>query len=373
MRTLSEAGNLKGKKIFLRCDFNVPVTEGKIDDDYRIRKALPTINALREQGARIILASHIETEGDPTLRPVHEHLQKIFPVEFIIDFFPNDISGQVNALAEGGVILLENLRKYPEEKKNDESFAKHLASFADLYVDDAFATAHRPHASIIGIPKFIPGFAGYLLADEVNHLSTAFNPAHPFAFVLGGAKFDTKLPLIKKFLPVADTLFVGGALSNDIYKARGLNVGASLLSSGADVSEFINEPKIMVPTDVVVSNASGRLVKHATEVADGETIVDAGPQSVEELKAVLAHAKFILWNGPLGNFEIGFKEGTVELAKIIAHATERGAQSIVGGGDTLSAIASLGIEDKFSFVSTGGGAMLDFLANGTLPGVEAVG
>lgn len=369
MKLITEAGDLKGKKVFLRCDFNVPVTEGKIDDDYRIRKALPTITYLREQGARIILASHIETEGEPTLKPVHDYLQKLFPVEFISDYFPHDISPAVSALPESGVILLENLRKYKEEKANDKNFAQHLASFADVYVNDSFAVDHRAHSSLVGIPMFLEHFAGFLVADEVKNLTAVFEAPHPFVFVLGGAKFDTKLPLIRKFLPLADTILVGGALANDIYKAKGFNVGRSLLSKDADVSDLATNTKIYVPSDVVVSTALGRETKMAEEVLDEESIMDAGPLALEEIRRIMEGAQFILWNGPLGNFEIGFKEGTVELAKIIS---ESGAQTIVGGGDTLSAISSLGIEDKFTFVSTGGGAMLDFLANGTLPGVEAL-
>ncbi|HVS79575.1 MAG TPA: phosphoglycerate kinase [Candidatus Paceibacterota bacterium] len=370
MKTLKEIEDIKDKKIFLRCDFNVPVTDGKIDDDYRIKKALPTIHELREKGAKLILASHIETEGNPTLAPVRDYLSKIFPVDFITDFFPEDIAERVNVLPEGGVILLENLRKYSGEKANDESFAKHLASFADLYVDDAFATAHRPHASIVGVPKFIQGFAGFLLTDEVTRLASAFNAPHPFVFILGGAKFETKLPLVSKFLGEADTLFIGGALANDIYKARGWNVGASKLSKDADVSAFATNEKIAVPMEVVVKASAKQSEKSVKEIGDDEMILDASVKSLELLRQKIADAKFILWNGPLGVFEEGFRESTEALAKMIA---ESPAESIVGGGDTLSAIQSLHIEDKFSFVSTGGGAMLDFLANGSLPGIDALG
>ncbi len=369
MKIITEAGDLRGKRVFLRCDFNVPVTEGKIDDDYRIRKALPTINFLRGQGARIILASHIETEGEPTLKPIHEYLQKLFPVSFIEDYYPLDISKEINDVPEGEVILLENLRKYKEEKANDENFAKHLASFADIYIDDAFATAHREHASIVGIPKFIQGFAGLLLADEVKNLSLAFNAPHPFVFVLGGAKFDTKLPLINKFLSLADTIYVGGALANDLLKAKGFEVGTSVISEGFDAALILKSEKLLLPIDVIVENGSDRETKKPEDVKADERIMDAGMETLKIIKEKIESAAFVLWNGPLGWFEKGYKEGTDELAQMIAASS---AQSVVGGGDTLSSIASLGIENKFTFVSTGGGAMLDFLANGTLPGVEAL-
>jgi len=383
MKTLADIQNLSGVKVLVRVDFNVPIKNGVVTDDYRIRTALPTINFLREKGARIILVSHIETAdglvaGDknssslvkkPTLAPVADYLNKNgYKVSFIKNW-----TGAYEAseqLKEREIIILENIRENAGEKENDKKFAKQLASLADIYVNEAFSVSHREHASICAITEFLPSYAGLQMEKEIKNLSMAFDPTHPFLFILGGAKFDTKLPLINKFLKNADNIFIGGALANDALKAKGYEVGASKLSNGAnDISNIVGQPQIMLPVDVVVQDHS---VKASDSVGKTDIILDAGPKSLIKLKEKIDAAKFILWNGPLGLFEKGFTEGTEELAKLIASATSINTKSIVGGGDTLSAISKLGIEDKFTFVSTGGGAMLDFLAQGTLPGIVAL-
>jgi len=378
MKTLKDLQDVRGKRVFLRVDFNVPLEHGRITDYYRIEKALPTIQNLRARGAKIILASHIENKegaapsmAAPTLGPVYSYLRGMFGGDliFVENYFPEKINEAVAGQQEGQIVLLENLRKYPQEKDNDDIFAKHLASFADIYVNDSFAADHRKHASIVGIPKHIPGCTGLLVDNEVKHLSMAFNPPHPFLFILGGAKFDTKLPLVKKFLGLADKVFVGGALANDLFKAKGFEVGKSLLSENADISDIIGSEKLILPADVVISNEQGSKTVLPTEVTKKDLIVDSGERTLEALKNVIAEAECILWNGPLGNFEIGFSKGTEELAKMIS---ESHAKTIIGGGDTLASISKLGLEKSFTFVSTGGGAMLDFLANGTLPALEAL-
>jgi phosphoglycerate kinase len=366
-KTLADIGDITGKKVLVRLDFNVPIDNGAVRDDYRIQKSLQTINFLREHQAKIIIISHIEGR-EHSLKPVFEYLKNTLslPVEFCEDCLEN---GQANIekLNNGEVLLCENLRLYDGEKKNDEEFAKKLSALGEIFVNDAFSVSHRAHASVVGVPKFLPTYIGFQFDSEVKHLSECFNPPHPFLFILGGAKFDTKLPLVEKFLDIADTIFVGGALGNDLFKARGLNVGASLISdSSADFSKYLSNPKIIMPTDVAVGQ---NIIKKPEEVQNTEAIYDAGPETLALLTEEIKKAKHILWNGPLGNYENGYKQPTLDLAKAIA---ESGAKSFVGGGDTLAAISELKLEDKFTFISTGGGAMLDFLAKGTLPGLEVL-
>ena len=371
MKTLAQIPNLEGVKVFLRADFNVQIKNGAVVDDFRVRAALPTIEFLRSRGARLIIASHLEVkEGEKaTLEPVAAVLTKLgVPVTFVKDYKKAYAMGE--NLANGGCILLENLRTWEGEKKNDPAFARELASLADIYVNDAFPVCHRAHASVVGIPTFIPGYAGLQIQKEVENLSKAFNPAHPFLFILGGAKFETKMPLIQKFSASADALFIGGAIANDFYKAKGYEVGQSVLSSGDfDIKTLLNNPKIILPTDV--SNQD-HVIKPVNAAAPTDKILDVGPASLEALRDRVMSAKFILWNGTLGYCEIGYAEGTNKLAAMIAEATAKGANSIVGGGDTVAALDEAGLVDAFSFVSTAGGAMLDFLAKGTLPGLEAL-
>ncbi len=372
MKTLRDIENLQGVRVFLRTDFNVPVKGGVVTDDFRVNAALPTIEFLRSRGAKVILASHIEVmEGEkPTLEPVAMVLKKLgVPVVFIKDYRKAfDIIER--ELKNGECVLLENLRGWDGEKNNDKKFARELASLADIYVNDAFSVCHREHASIVGVPKYIPGYAGLQIEKEVEHLSKAFNPIHPFLFIIGGAKFETKLPLITKFLGIADTVFVGGALANDLFKAKGYETGQSLLSKGDfGLDPFINNSKILIPTDVVIQNGQ---IKAADGLSKDDKVVDIGPLSIKILEERIKAAQFILWNGPTGLYEDGYNGPTLDIAKIMEEATARGATTIVGGGDTLAAISSLKLEDKFTFVSSAGGAMLEFLAKGTLPGIEAL-
>lgn len=359
-------------RVLVRLDLNVPVYNGKVLDDFRIRQALPTIKFLQDQNAKIILASHIETPTDkPSLVPVAEHLKSLgIKCVFLKNYRNAEVS--IERLEPGCIVLLENLREYEGEKKNDKTFAKELASLADIYVNDAFAVSHRAHASISAITEFIPSYAGLLFEKEIAHLSTAFKPDHPFLFILAGAKFETKLPLIEKFIKIADKVFVGGALANNFFKEQGREIGKSMVSpDNFNLSRFIGDPKLILPIDTIVVDGKTEIKKIGSIKSD-EIMYDAGPETIEELRKAVSEAKYILWNGPLGAYEQGFKAPTLELAKMIGEATSRGAKSIIGGGDTLATVAELQIEDKFTFVSTGGGAMLDYLAQGTLPGIEAL-
>lgn len=381
MKTLIDIPHLTGVKVLLRADFNVPMKNGVVVDDFRIRAALPTVDFLCSKGATVILVSHLEdNDGENlTLQPVADQLKKLGePVTFIKDYKAAYSTIEAGSLEPGAgrVFLMENLRFFEGEKKNDPKFAKELASLADIYVNDAFPVCHREHASVVGVPKLLPSYAGLQLEKEVENLSRAFNPAHPFLFILGGAKFETKMPLLVKFLDIADQVFVGGALANDIFKAKGFEVGRSLVSKTViDLSHITNNPKLLVPLDVINQ-------EHASKTPDSlsatDEIMDDGPKTLAMLKEKVSAAKFILWNGPLGMYEGGFKRPTLELAKMIAEATSGeagkngGVTSIIGGGDTIAATEELKNQAKFTFVSTGGGAMLDFLAKGTLPGIEAL-
>lgn len=327
--TVKDIPDLKDKRVLVRVDWNVPIQDGEVVDDFRIRQSMPTLEYLQKAGTMLTLITHLDPD-EATVAP----LQKFVPE---------------------GMELLENLRHNPGEKANDEDFAKELASDQDIFVNEAFSVAHRPHASVIGVPKFLPSYAGFEFVEEVEKLSEAFNPEHPFIFILGGAKFDTKLPLINKFLNIADTIFVGGALANNFFKDQGMDIKKSYVSQGEFPTTALFETgKIMLPLDYAWLE---------------ERIVDAGPKTIEALKEKISEAQTILWNGPLGEYEVGAKEWTLALAKALA---ESGKKVIVGGGDTLAAIKELNLFDKFFFVSTGGGAMLDFLASGTLPGIEAL-
>ncbi len=367
-RSLNDIGDIEGKRIIVRLDFNIPIQDGKVGDDYRIKKSQQTIDFLREKKAKIIIISHIESE-ESTLKPVYEYLKNIYPIIFCEDCIESG-EEHIKNLKEGEILLFENLRLYDGEKKNDQEFSKKIAAFGDFYVNDAFSVSHRKHASVVGIPKFLKGYMGFQFQAEVENLSKVFNPEHPFLFILGGAKFDTKLPLVEKFLPIVDSLYIAGALSNDFYKAKGLEIGLSLVSeTPPNISHLLDNPKVIIPPDAIVHGDRGDATKAAEAIGKDEKILDAGPETINQLAKLCSQAKIILWNGPLGNYEGGYKEQTLKLAKIIA---ESEAASYIGGGDTLAAIAELKLENKFTFISTGGGAMLDFLAQGTLPGIEAL-
>lgn len=370
--TIKDIKNLKGKRVVLRLDFNVPIKNGRIVETMRIDRALPTIEYLMKKKARVIIFSHIGKDASSSLAPVVKYLKRRIKVGFIPDFRTGAARTIVQNMPEGGVVVCENLRLDDRETKNDPVFATYLASFGDVYVNDAFAVAHRAHASVVGITKYLPSYAGFLIKDELKHLSLALNPKHPFLFILGGAKFDTKLPLLKKFMKTADHVFVGGILANDFLRDLGLSVGKSVVDTyDFKVTPLLKKDKIILPTDVVVTSAKHKrgVVKNITEISPEESIVDAGAETVRDLVPILKKAKLIVWNGPLGYYEGGFDKGTLALLKEI---TQTAATSIIGGGDTAVMVEKLNLGKKLSFVSTGGGATLDYLVDGKLPGIDAI-
>lgn len=361
---------LRGARVLVRLDLNVPVHEGRVVDDFRISHSLPTLTLLREAGAKIIVIAHIGRESHETLAPVAAHLNTVFPVSFVEDIVGEKAHEAVRALHDGEAIMLENVRQHSGEHENDESFARALAQLGDVFVNDAFADCHRAHASITGIPKCIPGYAGLLLEHEYTHLSEALRPQSPSLAILGGAKFDTKEPLIIKLLGMYDRVLVAGALVNDVFKAKGWEVGRSVVSEKIPEHEVMQHPHLMIPTDVLVEREDKTTYvidpQHVTP--DGK-IVDVGPATVNSLTPIIVNAQTVLWNGPTGLYEDGYDQYTDEIAALIGKSA---ARSYVGGADTIAAIGKQGITDQFTFLSTGGGAMLEFLLNGTLPGIEAL-
>jgi len=357
MRSVSDIKIYENIPILVRASLNIPIEDGKVMNEYRLRRALPTIRFLSERGARVVLISHIGEQGTETLVPVAEALRKLISG---VSFFPETIGERarnaIRDLSPGNILVLENLRRNKGERENERSFARALAALGDVFVEDSFDTCHRAHASIVGVPELLPAYAGFLLEDEIRELSRALVPKHPALAVIGGAKFATKEAVLTKLLATYDQVFVGGALANDFLKASGQDVGKSLVS-GADESslkKILSNPKLTLPIDSVVVNG---------------TIVDHGKGTSALLFDLARKAKTILWNGPLGNYENGFGAGTDSFARAVA---DSGARSVIGGGDTVASIEHLGLLSRFSFVSTGGGAMLEFLARGTLPGIDVL-
>jgi len=370
--TVKDIKNLKGKRVVLRLDFNVPIKNGRIVETMRIDRTIPTIEYLRKKKARIVIFSHIGKDATSSLKPVAQYLSGTMNIGFVPDFRTEEARAIADGLPEGGVVLFENLRLDDLETKNDPAFAKYLASFGEVYVNDAFAVLHRAHASVVGITKYLPSYAGLLIADEIKHLSLALKPKHPFLFILGGAKFETKMPLMKKFMKIADKVFVGGSLANDFFHDQGIEVGKSFVDKYSfKLLPLLKKGKIILPTDVIVKNGDGNKtsVKKLSEILSGDSIVDVGPETIKNLSPILKKAKLIVWNGPIGFYEGGFDRATIALLKAI---TEVKATSIIGGGDTAVIVEKLGVAKKLSFVSTGGGATLDYLSDGKLPGIEAI-
>lgn len=371
MKEFDFTQNVRGVGVVLRASFNVPLEKGVVANTFRIEEALPTIEELSRCGARTVIVAHIGREKTDSLRPVYDALKKMthVPLSFSDHVVGAAAYAAFQALKPGEALLLENVRRMPGETENSDLLAERLAAFGSLYINDAFSDSHRTHASIVGIPKHIPGFAGPAFMKEYRGISPALTPEVPSVAIIGGAKFGTKEPLIRTVAEKYNSVFIGGALAHDIFLAKGFEIGKSLVSRSADVSTFLKNENIHIPEDVVVQTHEGVETKLTEDVLPGDIIFDAGPQTLGKLKALVQSAQFILWNGPLGNFEKGFTKGTEELARIIAAAP---GASIVGGGDTVAAIQGLGLNGKFTHVSTAGGAMLDFIANGTLPGIEAL-
>lgn len=368
---ITEVNDLQGKRVLLRAGLNVPVEDGIVTNRFRVQKAAETIQFLSERGAIPIVVAHIGRDPETTLEPVAGALvDEVGGVRFVHGIVGEEVVESINAAGEGDVLVLENVRCHTGEKKNDPEFAKLLASYADIYVNDAFAVAHRADASVVGVPAYLPHYAGILFEKEIAELSKGLTPPEPSLLILGGSKFETKEALLHAALKRYTKVFVGGALANDFFRARGLEVGISLTSEAVGgVSDIKDHERIMLPSDVVVEGPSGVRTCTPEEVGPQDAILDVGPASVAEIGALLNDYQFVLWNGPLGNYERGFTEQTEELAGVVAasHAT-----SIVGGGDTIASIEALELGGQFSHLSTGGGAMLDFLVDGHLPAIDAL-
>ena len=378
--------NVRGKRVLVRVDFNVPVEHGEVIDDTRIQRALPTIRHLLMEGARPILISHLgRPKGEPApkyaMDPVAERLEELLgaPVLKLDAAVGPEVEEALNDWTAEGVALLENSRFYPGEMENDPEFSEQLASLADLYVDDAFGAAHRAHATVVGVAELLPAAAGLLMEDELDSLNKILrNPERPFVAIIGGAKVSDKVGVVERLLKVADTLLIGGAMCFTFLKGQGYKVGSSLVED-----EYLEEAKrlmgqagerLVLPVDIVVTEevqegASSEVVR-VEKIPDNLMGVDIGPETAEEFRGYITEAETIFWNGPMGIFEVeAFATGTEAVTRAVAKSE---AKSIVGGGDSVAAVRKLGLEDEIGFISTGGGASLEYVEGKELPGVAVL-
>ena len=381
---------VKGKRALVRVDFNVPMdAKSQISDDTRIVKTLPTIQYLTKQGARVILISHLgrpkgKKDSHFSLKPIATRLSKLLnqPVKFVDDCIGETVEAATSKLKNGEIALLENLRFYPEEEKNDAQFSKSLASLADIYVDDAFGAAHRAHASTAGVAQFLPSVSGLLLAKEVEYFDRILKkPEQPFVAILGGAKVIDKIKVIENLMTKVDYLLIGGAMAYTFLKARGHKIGSSKFDfEGFEIAkkllEKAKEHKIqfILPVDHLIAETVTEGAKtniSDLDIPEGWMGVDIGPKTIEHFQAVIKKAKTVIWNGPLGVFEIkAFAEGTKQIAECLANL--KNATTVIGGGETAAAVMELKLEDKLSHVSTGGGASLEYMEGKALPGIEVL-
>jgi phosphoglycerate kinase len=383
--------DLKGKRVLVRVDFNVPISGGAVTDATRITAALPTLKAILAQGPKsVVLMSHLgRPKGGPdpkySMKPVVAELEKHLgaSVTFVEDPMADAAVETVNTLPAGSVVVLENTRFYPGEEKNDAELAKKFARYGEVYVNDAFGSAHRAHSSTEAVAKLMPAVAGLLMEKELDYLATALeSPKRPMVAILGGAKVSDKIKVIESLLSKADKLLIGGGMANTFFRAQGHAMGASLVEDGAvDMAKDLltkSGGKLVLPVDAVIADkmdnaANTKVVSTSADVPDGWLIVDVGPKTVEEFAKILADAKTIVWNGPMGVFEQpNFAKGTNGVAKALGELTGKGAVTIIGGGDSAAAVQQAGLAEKMTHISTGGGASLELLEGQALPGVVAL-
>lgn len=358
---------VRGKRVLLRAGLNVPVAGGRVVDDFRLAKATRTMELLLSRGAKVIVLAHVGRGGEslaPVVDALTRRLRSTRP-KFFTPGLPDEAT--LATLRDGELLVVENIRRLAGEETNDAAFAQSLAGLADIYVNDAFADSHRMHASVVGVSRLLPAYAGLLVVEEVEQLSQALTPHAPAIAILGGAKFETKEPLVRKLANLYDRVCVGGALVNDFYKAKGYEVGISLVSDTPPrLDDLLVHPRIELPMDIIVTTGIASRAILPTEVRAQERIADAGPGTGARWATYIQEAGFVLMNGPLGIYERGFNAETERLAHALA---ESQARAVVGGGDTIAALEKTNFDPQRVFLSTGGGAMLQFLADGTLPGL----
>ncbi len=366
------AADLQGKRVLLRAGLDLPVNDaGEVTDVFRLKQSCATIEFLLKNGARVIVIAKIGRDPKDSMAPVAKAMRAYFPVFFVPALSGAAVKDAVSAMKDGDIVLLENLQQDAREKEGSDEFAKELASLADIYVNDAFPSIHRTSTTMVNVTKFLPSYAGLLVREEVRQIDAARAPLSPSFAILGGAKFETKAPLIKLLLEKYDHVFITGALANDVFKARGLPVGSSLISKELPDVSILQHPNFLAPIDVTVERPDGQShVKKPEDVEADDKIVDIGPDTVAMLAPHIMSAKFILWAGPTGMYEHGYIHYTQGIAELIAQSN---AQKVIGGGDTIAAIEKTGVaQEKLGFLSTGGGAMLEYLLKGTLPGIEVL-
>lgn len=383
IKSIRKAKSIRGKKIFHRVDFNVPIKNGKVKDDFKILNALPTIRYLLRYKCKIILASHLgrpkgKKNLDYTLEPVAKRLSQLLDkkVKFVEDCQGLQVGSEIARMKEGDIILLENIRFYKEELENNIKFAKELASFCDIYVNDSFGVDHRKQASVSAIKQFLPAYAGFLVESEVEKLGKILKPKKPMVVIIGGAKIKTKLPLIKNLYGKTHRFLIGGILANNFLKAMNFEVGESIIDKeSVKIAKKIMGEKIILPVDFVVGNAKKENVRalSANKIGEKDIIYDIGPETIKLYSKYLNSAQTIVWNGPMGMYENkNFQYGTLSIARVVASKSRGKAYGVVGGGETVDALKMTKMQENVDWISTGGGAMLSFLGREKMPGLSKI-